>query len=99
MRQPIQEVRVSLERQERILSLGWHLEHELHYSFSYMSQGYYLVRFPPGTTEEEGVIWLPCGTILQYTHERTWVGLTERCYGSLALLQQGKAGTQHAGMR
>ena len=46
MRQPIDEVRISLARQERILSLGWHLEHELHCSFSYMSQGYYLVRFP-----------------------------------------------------
>lgn len=87
MKQPLPEIRISLYKQEHILSLGWSLEHEFGCSFSYMSQGCYRVGFPAETVEEDGLIYLPCGAILKYTEERagTWRDL--RCYGSISIVQ------------
>ncbi len=88
MRQSIEEVRLSLEKQQLILSLGWTLEHELGCSFHYMSQGYYLVKFPHGTAQEGELIYLPCGAVLKYTEEKSYIWRELQCYGMMQILQK-----------
>lgn len=73
---PIIEIRLEMMDQDNALKARNYLEGQLHCRMTYMSEGYYLVKFPDGTVEEEcpepnpryreeTVIKLPNGAMLR----------------------------------
>ncbi len=75
MTNPITELKLGMmDEQETAQVRSW-LEGKLHCCLTYMSEGYYLVRFPDGTTEEaieprsqyqqESIITFPGGVTLR----------------------------------
>ena len=50
---PISELRIALMDQQSVARIQGYLEQKLQCRMTYFSQGYYLVRFPEGTIEEE----------------------------------------------